>query len=185
MNECNSIKSIDKTILSEQTKFRLSEIIGIEDYFYQEINQRKSCSKKLNKYVTDFDYIDKILIVLSAKSSRVSIISFTTIVGTPVGIASASLTLIFSLTTGIVRKLLNITRCKKKKHDKILMLAKSKLSSIETFISQALIDMNISHEEFFTILKEKDKYEKIKENLRSENEKSYEIMRLSCVKSKI
>ena len=60
MNECNSIDAIDKTILSEQTQFRLSEIIGIENYFYQEINQRKSCSEKLNKYVTAFDCIDKI-----------------------------------------------------------------------------------------------------------------------------
>ena len=65
--ECNSIennylKTIDKTVLSEQTKSRINEIIGIENYFYQEINQRKSCSKKLNKYVTTFDYIDKILI---------------------------------------------------------------------------------------------------------------------------
>ena len=72
--ESNSLETIDKTVLSEQTKFRLSEIIGIENYFYQEINQRKSCSKKLNKYVTAFDYIDKILIVLSAASSGVSII---------------------------------------------------------------------------------------------------------------
>ena len=63
------------------------------------------------------------------------------------------------------------------------MLAKSKLSSIETLVLQALIDMEISDEEFITILKEKDKYEKIKDNLRSENEK-YEIMRLSSVKSK-
>ena len=61
------------------------------------------------------------------------------------------------------------------------MLAKSKLSSIKTLISQALIDMDISHEEFITILKEKDKYEKMKESLRSENEESYEIMRLSSV----
>ena len=75
----------------------------------------------------------------------------------------------FSLTTGIVKKLLNITRNKKKKHDKILMLAKSKLNSIETLISQALIDMDISHKEFVTILKEKNKYEKMKDNLRSEN----------------
>ena len=85
------------SIIGAPTKFRLSEIIGIENYFYQEINQRKSCSKKLNKYVTTFDYIDKILIVLSATSSGVSIISFTSIVGAPVGIASASFTLIFSL----------------------------------------------------------------------------------------
>ena len=181
MNECNSIEATDKTILSEQTKFRLDEISKIENYFYQEINQRKSCSRKLNKYVTAFDYIDKILIVLSATSSGVSIISFTSIIGAPVGIASASLTLIFSLTTGIVKKLLNITRKKKKKHDKILMLAKSKLNSAETLISQALIDMDISHEELVTILKEKDKYEKVKENLRSENEE-YKII---SVKSKI
>ena len=108
---------------------------------------------------------------------------FTSIVGAPVGIASASFTLIFSLTTGIVKKLLNITRNKKKKHDKILMLAKSKLNSIETLISQALIDMEISHEEFIAIFKEKDKYEKMKENLKSENEKQ-EIIRLSSIKSK-
>ena len=109
------MNEINKTNLSEQTKFRLSEIIGIENYFHQEINQRKSCSKKLNKYVTTFDYIDKILIVLSATSSGVSIISFTSIVGAPVGIASASLTLIFSLTTGIVKK---ITEYNKKQKEK-------------------------------------------------------------------
>ena len=149
------MNEINKTILSEQAKFRLSEIIGIENYFHQEINQRKSCSKKLSKYVTAFDYIDKILIVLSATSSGVCIISSASVVGAPVGIASASFTLIFSLTTGIVKKLLNITRNKKKKHDKILMLAKSKLNSIETLVSQALIDMEISHEEFNAIIREK------------------------------
>ena len=105
---------INKINLSEQTKFRLDEISKIENYFIEEINQRKSCSKKLNKYVTTFDYIDKILIVLSATSSGVSIISFTSIVGAPVGIASASFTLIFSLTTGIGKKLLDITRKNKK-----------------------------------------------------------------------
>ena len=124
------------------------------------------------------------MIVLSSTSSGVSVISFTSVVGAPVRIACAGLTLLFSLITGIVKKLLNITRNKKKKHDEILMLAKSKLDSIETLISQALIDMDISHEEFVTILKEKDKYEKMKENLRSENEE-YKIMRLSSIKSKI
>ena len=155
MNESNSIKAIDKTNLSEQTKFRLSEIIGIENYFHQEINQRKSCSKKLSKYVTAFDYIDKILIVLSATSSGVCIISSASVVGAPVGIASASFTLTFSLISGITKKLLSITRKKKKKHDKILMLAKNKLDSIETLVSQALIDMEITHEEFTAIIREK------------------------------
>ena len=135
MNESNSIETIDKPNSTNQTKFRLDEISKIENYFIEEINQRKSCSKKLSKYVAVFDYIDQALIVLSATSGGVSIISFTSIVGTPVGIASASLTLFFSLTTGIVKKLLNIARNKKKKHDKILMLAKSKLNSIEILVS--------------------------------------------------
>ena len=129
--------------MSEQTKFSLSEIIEIENYFHQDINQRKSYSEKLGNYVTAFDYIDNVLIVLSAASGGVSIISFTSVTGAPVRIASASFTLIFSLTTGIVNKLLNITRKKKKKHDKILMLAKNTLNSIETLISQALTDMEI------------------------------------------
>ena len=111
--ECNSIEAIDKTDLSEETKFWLDEISKIENYFIKEINQRKSCSKKLSKYVAVFYYIDQALIVLSATSDGLSIISFTSIVGTPVGAASASFTLFFSLTAGIVKTLLNITRKKK------------------------------------------------------------------------
>ena len=95
MNKQISIEAIDKTDLSEQTKFWLDEISKIENYFIEEINQRKSCSKKLSKYVAVFDYIDKILIVLSATTGGVSICSFTSIVGAPVGIASASFILIF------------------------------------------------------------------------------------------
>ena len=183
MDECNSSK-IDKTNLSELTKIRLVKIIEIEKYFHEEINQIKSCSKKVSKYIAAFDYIDKILIVLSATIGGVSICSFTSIAGAPVGTASASFTLFFSLTTGITKKLLNITRKKKKIHDKILTLAKNKLNSIETFISQVLIDMDIIHEQFITISKEKDKYEKVKDNLRSGNEESYKIMRMCSVKSK-
>ena len=100
--------------------------------------------------------------------------------GPPVGIASASFTFIFSLTTGIVKKLLSITRNKKKKHDKILTLVKSKLNSIETITSQALIDMKISHEEFVTVLNERDKYEKMKESLKNVSEKQGNI-RLNSV----
>ena len=133
MNNYNSIEAIDKTDLSEQTKFRLDEISKIENYFIEEINQRKSCSKKLSKYGAAFDYIGKILIVLSATTGGVTICLFTSIVGSPVGIESTSFTLIFSLSTGITKKLLNITR--KKKHDKVPMLAKSKLKSIESLIS--------------------------------------------------
>ena len=115
MNKSNSIGAIDKTDLSEQTKFRLDEISKIENYFIEEINQRKSCSKKLSKYVTAFDYIDKVLIALSATNGGVCIISSASVAGAPIGIVGASFTLIFSSTTGIVKTLLSITRNKKKK----------------------------------------------------------------------
>ena len=127
--------------------------------------------KKLSKYVAALAYIDKVLIVLGATSGGASIVSFTSVVGVPVRIVRASFTLIFSLTIGIIKKLLSTTRNENKKHDKILMLPKSKLNGIETLISQALIDMEISHEEFVAIFKEKDKYEKMKESVRNVSEK--------------
>ena len=174
------------------------------------INQQKEYSKKLNKYVTIFDYIDKILIVLSATTGGISIISFTTAIfdyidkilivlsattggisiisfttatGAPVGIVSASFILIFSITTGIIKKLLDITIKEKKKHDHLLMLAKSKFNSIETIISQVLGDLDISHEEFIMILKEKDRYKKMKYNLINENgDEKQEIVKIISIK---
>ena len=113
MNESNSIETIDKTKLTEQTKTRLNKITEIENYFHGAINQRKSCSKKLSKYVAAFDYIDNVLIVLSATTGGVPICSFMSVFGAPVGIASASFTLIFSLTIGIVKILLRLTRKKR------------------------------------------------------------------------
>ena len=95
-------------------------------------------SKKLSKYIAAFEDIDKTLIVLSETSGGIIIISFTTVIGVLVGISSASFSLIFSLTTRIMKKLLKITRNKKKKRNKIVMPAKSKLNSTETLISQAL-----------------------------------------------
>ena len=115
MNKSNSIEAIDKADLSKQTKFLLDGISKIENYLIEKINQRKSCSKKLNKYVVAFDKIDKILIFLSATTGGVSICSFTSIVGVPVETASAIFTLNFCLTTGITNKLLNIAKKKKRK----------------------------------------------------------------------
>ena len=169
MNKLISIKThsnMDAIPLSDPTKFRLNEINKIKDYFSSEIQERKTVSKKLSKYIAAFDYINKTLIVLSATSGGISIISFISLIGIPAGIASASLTLVFSLTTGVINKLLKVTRKKKKKHNKIIMLAKSKLNSIETLMSQALlIDLDISHEEFKTIVNEKEKYDQIKESI--------------------
>ena len=95
------------------------------------------------------------MIELSATSGGISIISLTSVIRIPAGLASASFTLVFYLTTGILKKLLKVTRKKKKKHNKIVMFAKSKLNSIENLMSQALIHLDISHEEFKTIVNEK------------------------------
>ena len=101
--------------LNDLTKFRLDEINKIKDYLNSEIKERKDIIKKISKYIVAFDYTDKLFITLSASFGTLSIASHATIVGIPVGIAGASLTLIFTVTTGVVKKLLNITRKKKKK----------------------------------------------------------------------
>ena len=144
MNECNS-NEIHKTNFTDQTKFRLNEITEIGNYFMEEISQRKLCIKKLicyylwlhrqgfncfryNKWRNMY-YFSYKCCWSSCRNSKCKFdFNF------------------FSLTTGIFKKLLSITRNKKKKHYKIIMLAKSKLNSIETLVFQALIDMEISHE---------------------------------------
>ena len=138
------------------TKFKLDEINKIKDYLNAEIKERKYIVKKVSKYIAAFDYADKLFITLSASFGTLSIVSHATIVGIPVGIAGESLTLIFTITTGVVKKILNITRKKKKKHNKIITLARNKINAIETLISQALIDFYISHEEFSKIMYEKN-----------------------------
>ena len=94
------------------------------------------------------------MIVLSVASGTVSISSFGTVIGLPMGITSASLRVAFSLCSGLVKKLLKATRNKKKKHNKIVMLARSKLNSIESKISKALVNNQIRHEDFMTIINE-------------------------------
>ena len=102
MNESNS----------NLIEFRLSEISKIENYFNKEIKEKKLNSKNSSKYVAAFDYIDKTLIALSAASGGVSIISFTTVIGAPVGIVSASFALFFFNCRKNFKKLLIITRKK-------------------------------------------------------------------------
>ena len=131
-----------------------------------EIKKRELMGKKLSKYISFFDYFDKSLMVLSVTSADISITSFATVIGTPIGITSASLSLSFSLCTGLVKKLLKTTRNKKKKHNKIVMLARSKLNSIESKISEALISHQISHEDFITIINAERNYRELKESIR-------------------
>ena len=115
---------------------------------------------------------------MSATSGHISIISFKSVIGVPLGITGASFSIALSLITRIIKKLLKITRNKKKKTNMIVTLVKSKLNRIKTLISQALIDLTISHEKFKTIVNEKDKYEEMKGNIRN-IKSNYEKNKLS------
>ena len=158
--------------LTDVNKYRLDEINKIKEYFDNEIRERKDIIKKLNKYLVSFDYLDKIFITLSASFGTQSIASYAAVVGIPVGIAGSSLTLIFTIGTGLNKSLLRVTKKRKKKHNKIIALAKSKLNMIDTLLSSALNDSKISHEEFTNIITEKNIYENIKENIKDTAELS-------------
>ena len=138
--------------LTDVNKHRLDEINKIKEYFDNEIKERKDITKKLNKYLVSFDYLDKIFITLSASFSTLTIASYATVLGLSIGIAGSSLTLIFTIGTGINKSLLRVTKKRKKKHNKIIALAKSKLNMIDTLLSSALNDFKISHEEFTNII---------------------------------
>ena len=135
-------------------QFRLNKIGEVRDYLIAEIRERELKSKRLSKYIASYEFFDNSLIVLSAISGSISIASFATVIRAPVGIASTSFSLAFSMSTGIVKKLLKTTQNKKKEHNIIIILARSKLNRIENKISEALINNEISHEDFTTITNE-------------------------------
>ena len=168
VNEMGELNDLTAELSAKHvTKYRLDEINKIKDYLNSEIKERKDIIKKISKYIVAFDYADKVFITLSASFGTLSIALYATIVGIPAVIAGASLTLIFTVTTGVVKTFLNITRKKKKKHNKIIALARNKLNVIENVISQTLIDSEITHEEFSKIIYEKNNYEQIIENIKS------------------
>ena len=107
---------LSATLLNDEQHFRLNKINEIKDYLVAEIKERELMSKRRSKYITSFDYFGKSLIVLSVATGSISIASFATVIGAPVGITIASFSLAFSICTGIVKKLLKTTRNKKKKH---------------------------------------------------------------------
>ena len=123
-------------------------------------------SERLRKYIASSEYFDKPLIVLSVRTGSISIASFSAVIGAPVGIVNARFSLAFSIFTGILKKLLKTTRNKKKKY---VMLARSKLNSIQSKISEALINNEISQEVFMTIINEEKKYPDLKESIRMMN----------------
>ena len=152
--------------LTDVNKYRLDEINKTRDYFNNEIKERKDIIKKLSKYLVSFDYLDKIFITLLASFGALSIASYASVVGIPAGITGASLTLVFTIGIGIRKSLLKLSKKRKKEHNKIIVLAKNKLNVIDTLLSSALIDSEISHEEFTNIINEANIYENIKENIK-------------------
>ena len=119
--------------LTDVNKYRLDEINKIRYHFNNEIKERKYIIKKLNKYLVSFDYLDKIFTTLSASFGTLSIASYASVVDIPVGITGASLTLVFTIGTGISKSLLKLTKKRKKKHNKIIVLAKNKLNMIDNY----------------------------------------------------
>ena len=167
MNNIIELTDTTKPSSSERAnKYRLDEIIKIRDYFNNEIEERKDIIKKINKYLVSFDYVDKIFITLSASFGTLSIASYASVVGIPAGITGASWTLVFTIGTGVSKSLLKLTKKRKKKHNKIIVLAKNKLNTIDKLLSSALNDSEISHAEFSNVITEANIYGNIKKNIK-------------------
>ena len=185
MAKCNSHQTHNiypnlGVLLSNHKQFRLNKINEIKDYFVAEIKERELISKILSKYIASFEYFDKSLIALSVTTGSISIASFAAVIGAPVGMMSASCSLAFSITTGFVKMFLKTTR-NKKKHNKIVMLARSKLNSIESKISEALINNEISHEDFVTIINEEKKYHELKERIKMMNSERSDVEKVILI----
>ena len=125
--------------------FRLKKIDEIRNYLIEEINRNELLSKKHENVFRVFNYIDQSLIVISTITRCVSISSFASLVGIPIGITSSTTGLKICVITAGIKRYKSINKKKKTKHDKIILLSKSKLNSLEVLISKALIDSNISH----------------------------------------
>ena len=144
----------------------MNKICEVTDYFIGETRERELIIKRLSKYISFFHYSHKSLIVLFVTSDSNSVASFSTVIGAPVGIASASFSLAFSMSTGIVKKLLKKHQIKIKGIIKLLCYARSKLNSIESNISEALMYNEIGYEDFTTIINEEKDYRELKESIR-------------------
>ena len=131
-----------------EKEFRLIKKDEIRNYLIEEINQNELMSKKQKEVCRVLNYYDHLLIVASTITGCVSISAFASLVGIPIGITSSAIGLKICVVTAGIKKYKSIIKNKKKKHDKIVLLAKSKLNSTEVLTSKVLIDSNISHDEF-------------------------------------
>ena len=172
MHDFNKTQNIYPTLnvnISNEQQFRLNTINEIKDYFLGEIRERELFSKNLSKYIASLDYFDTSLNSLSILLGSISIASIASVIGEPAGTTGANCGFTFAITSGSIKKFLKTTRNKKKKHNKLVLLPRSKLNSIENKISKALMDNEISHEDFETIINEEKKYRELKESIRMMN----------------
>ena len=191
MDECNFIKNdFHKTPnmypnltanISNEQQFRLNKINEIKDDFLAGIREREIIIKNISKYIATLDYFDKSLNLLSILLGSISIASFATTIEALAGIIGASCGFTFPITSGFVKKFLKTIRNKKKKDNKIVMLARSKLNGIESKISKALVDNEISHEDFEAIINEENKYRELKESIRMMNSHRSDAEKVSLI----
>ena len=130
-----------KAFPEDQSNYRLSEISKMKDYFNDEIQHQQSLTNKLSKYLTAFDYSNKILTIFLTVFSNVKNKQL-------LGLITSAFSLLFSLSFGIIIKLQQETKLRKKKHNKLLYLAKNKLDCTELLISNSIKDGIIDHDEF-------------------------------------
>ena len=159
MNELKISTNLETISLNEQTNYRLIEIGKIKDYFDQVIKYQQLLASKLSKYLTGFDYDDKILTVFLTVFSRTNIFAHVRGRKQLLGLISSIFSLLFCLSSGVVKKLQQETKPRKKKHKTLLYLAKNKLDCVETLVSKSVMNGIIDHDEFLAIMKEKKDYD--------------------------
>ena len=160
MEICNFFKNVVEENISKE--FRLKNIGETRNSFLEEIKQNEFLSKKDKRVCATVNYIEHFLVLASVITGCILFFAFASLIGIPIWITSSALGLkICAITTGI-KKYKSTIKDKKKKHDKIVLLAKSKLNSIEVIISKAVIDSFISHDEFVSINNGQSEYDKMK-----------------------
>ena len=162
---CNYFINLTEENISQE--FRLKNIDETRNYLIEQINRNELMSKKHEKVCTALNYIENFLILGSTITGRVSVSDFASLVGIPIGIMSSAIGLKVCAITSGIEKYNSMIKKKKKMHDKIVLLAKSKLNGIEVLISKALFDSVISHDEFVLINIFLQEYDESKEEIRN------------------
>ena len=150
-------------------EFRLKNINEIINYFLEEIKQNKLMSRNHKQVCTTINYVEHFLILASTITGCISISALTSFIGIPIGITSSIIALKFCAIAAGIKKYKSIIKKKKEKQHKIVLLTKSKLNSIKVFISKALIDSVISHDEFVLINNVVKEYSEMKEKIKKLN----------------